>query len=119
MEATWMKRDCIAFFAWRCFPREFELSVRPVPQTDVAARAGDYELLAQADVHTCDRLIVERTVHVITPACVRVISVEGQVHLEELVAPVDIVKHVFFRCEHHLTDRLGFNLHVSRVVAID
>ena len=56
-----MERHIRGSLAWAKSIRHKEALLSIVPQHDARGRAGDNELLAQADIHAQDRLMVERT----------------------------------------------------------
>ena len=93
----------------------FELLLGPIPDADVTLGARHDELLAQADVHTRDRLVMEGSVDVLAQLLVFVdiSAIEAQVQLEELVVAVDVIEDILRRVHHHLADACLFNADLS------
>ena len=61
VETTRVERHIRGSLAWAKSIRHKEALLSIVPQHDARGRAGDNELLAQADIHAQDWLMVERT----------------------------------------------------------
>ena len=81
-----MERHIWGSLAWAKVIRHKEALFRIVPQHDARGRAGDNELLAQADIHAQDRLMVERTDQILARPVFS--SLLLQVDLNELVASI-------------------------------
>ena len=59
-----MKCNRLCFLSWLIDLGEHEFVEFVIPDMDDPFRAGDYELLSQTDVHTCDLLLVEIRVNI-------------------------------------------------------
>ena len=113
-----MEGDSAGFLTGGILQCHLELFLSPVPDADVVFGARDDKLFTEADIHASDLLMVERTVHILTPGRLDVCSIQSQVYFEELIVAVNVVEHILSRIHHNLRDRLFFDLDVLRLFTI-
>ena len=94
VESTWMESNGRGILTWRVFPGHLKFLLRPIPDADVGGGAGHDELLAKADIHACDFLVVERTMNILTFCRFHIRTIQSQIELQELILAVDIVQDI-------------------------
>ena len=75
-----------------------------VPNIDLHMRSCNDQLLAQADIHTSDVLLVELRVDVLKLGLLAVRAVQSDIHFQQLVLAVDEVEQVLTLCKCHRLD---------------
>ena len=91
-----MERHSHSFFTNGGLKGHFKLLLGPIPDADVTLGACHDELLAQTDVHTRDRFVMERSVDILAQllVVVDISAIEAQVQLEELVVAIDVIEDI-------------------------
>ena len=102
LETTRVERHAARILAHTHLVRHEELTVVVVPEHDARGGAGHNHLLAQASVHSNDGLVMEGADNVLTASFINALLL--QIHLEQLVVPVDINERILLFVDHHADD---------------
>ena len=118
METARVESDSRCIFTDRSLPRHLKLLLVVVPDADVAGRASDDQLLPQACVHTRDLFVMEWSVNVLTPSRLNISAIKRDIHLQQLVVTINVVKYVFRAVENQLCDTLFRDLRFGNDLSI-